>query len=166
MSATAQPALPTQASPRRRRWRIAIGLLLVVIGVPVGVWLWFHWSSERSLAEALAETERLDPHWHFADILAGRAAVPPDDENASLQVAVAMNASGKLYDVFQKHLPDAEFDGVLHLPRTARLDDQQLAMLRNLCVNCPEAIAEARKLGGMPRGRPRITYAPDFVSTR
>jgi hypothetical protein len=165
MSASTQPAIPTQAGRlRRRRLPIAVGLALLAIGVPIAVWLWFHWANERGLAEALAETERLDPHWRFADILAGRAKVP-DDENASLQVEVAMNASGKLHDVFRKHLPDGDFDALHELPRTARLGDPQLALLRNLSVNCPEALAEARKLAAMHRGRPRITYSKDFVGT-
>src|SRR5260370_35305298 len=122
MSTTAQPAVPTQAGRTRRRGLlIAVGLVLATIGVPIAVWLWFRWSSERSLAEALADTERLDPHWRFADVLAGRAAVP-NDENASLQGAVAMNASGKLHDLFRQHLPDGEFHAVVDLPRPSRLD--------------------------------------------
>jgi hypothetical protein len=165
MTLAAQPAAPLKAPrSRRRRAAILLGLALVTVGVPVAAWLWFYVSDERALAAALAETERLDPHWRFDDILAHRAVVP-DKENASLQVMVAINASGNLGDRFRKHFPTIQVEELRELSPIAALDDKQKVMLRAFWLDCPEAIAEARKLSDMPQGRPRIKYAPDFIST-
>src|SRR5207253_2116177 len=42
---------------------------------------------------------------------------------------------------------------------------ERVAGIRALLADCPEALAEARKLRLMPKGRMPIKYAPDFVST-
>jgi hypothetical protein len=142
---------------------LAIALLLIT--VPLACWLLKYLSDERSVAAAIAETERLDPHWRFEDILARRAEIP-DEENSSLQVLKAMAASGKLYDKLRQHLPpDGDINALrpAHPPQT--LGKNLLVRLRALVANCAEGIAEARELRDMPKGRPPIVYAPDFIST-
>jgi hypothetical protein len=165
MTALAQP--PTPAKPTRRLRRRAVMLLalvLLTIGVPLTAWLCLIGKDERALAEALAETDRLDPHWRLPDLLAGRPDLRPED-NAALRVGVASNASGKIHMLFRKHFPDAEAEALQDFPAAVNFDARQKAMLVDLWVNAVDAIAAARKLKDMPRGRPRITYAPDFIST-
>jgi hypothetical protein len=165
MTALAQPPIPAKPMRRlRRRAVILLALVLVTIAVPLTAWLSLSWKDEHALAEALADTDRLDPHWRLPELLAGRPNIPPE-ENAALQVGVASNASGKIYTLFQKHFPEAEADALRDFPADVNLDARQKAMLIDLWVNAVDAIAAARKLKDMPRGRPRITYAPDFIST-
>ena len=42
--------------------------------------------SEDELREAIAETERIDPHWRWDDLQANREPVP-DEQNAVYQIA-------------------------------------------------------------------------------
>ena len=166
MSTSVQPAPPMTSPPRKRRRKrwIALGIAIVALGVPLGLAVYFFSADERELAAALAETEELDPHWRWNDILARRAVIA-DEENASLQVIKAHNASGKLYEKFRKHLgPDGEVR-LDQLSPADPLTPQQAADLRALMADCPEALMEARKLRFMPKSRMPIKYAPDFVST-
>src|ERR1043166_1387734 len=158
MSTTIQPA---SVAPPRKRWRkrwIALGLLLVAIGVSSAVFTHLYTAGERDVAAALAETDALDPSWRWDDILARRAVVA-DADNASLQVIKAHNASGKIYDQFRKHFgPDGD-PHLNELAPDAPLGAEQIASLRALMADSRKALAESRKLKAMPKGRMPLTYA-------
>jgi hypothetical protein len=161
MTATAPAAVA--APPRRRRrlrWTLLLGLPLLALAVPLGVWQYNHWSDERAVAEAIAETERLDPRWRFDDVLADRPPIA-DAENASLQVMRVMQVHGAASFA----IPNAEYDAVQQGAPTVPLTAAQRAALRELLDKSPKPLAEARKLRTMPRGRPQIKYSPDFIST-
>jgi hypothetical protein len=165
MTTSAEPARPAGPTslPRPRRWRRRLVLLVLVLlspAIPTAVWVYFRMSEEQSAQQALAETDRLDPRWRFAEILAGRPPIP-DTENGSLQVIKTM----KVYGKSSFHYSGPEFDAIEKLPPTSRLTAEQAVWLRELLDGCPEAVAEARKLKDFPMGRPPIKYAPDFIST-
>src|SRR6476469_4578225 len=90
------PTLTPAAPPRRRnrRWLIALLLGLVAVLAPVVAWTYRHWSGEREVQELLAELDRTDPGWRFAEIQARRKPIP-DEQNSALQILNVLRVYGK-----------------------------------------------------------------------
>ncbi len=141
MSAATQVARNAKPRrPRRRRLAVAIGIALVTFGVPTGFWLGSNWVYERELAEALAETERLDPRWRFQDILADRKPIA-DEENPAVVLAKvdALLTQGRFSGETKLHrLED--------LPSVNQLSSHQTAVLREALTKHAEAVETARTL--------------------
>ena len=157
MTAT-QVHAPTR--PRRRRPRRLGVLLLFFIGLPTGYYFYARWSLERDLAEALAETDRLDPRWRLADIEADRKSYR-DDENSALHVIKLTRMVGRNNPTWHRDYQRVFED----LPPQAQLNIQQLELLREAFEKIPEVRDGARKLKDMPGGRFPIAYSADWIST-
>jgi hypothetical protein len=135
-------AKPRQS--RRRRLAIAMGLALVTLGVPTGFWLWSSWAHERELAEALAETERLDPRWRFRDILADRKPITDEDNPAIILARVdTLLKRGRFSG-------ETKLQRLEDLPSVNQLDGHQIAVLREALMKHAEAVEMARTLIGFP----------------
>ena len=70
---------------RRKRAVVIVVLIIIVLGITMVVWLE---RGERSLRDALAETDRLFPAWRLDDLEAARQRVP-DQKNSALLVSSA-----------------------------------------------------------------------------
>jgi hypothetical protein len=74
---------------KARRWRkpllIALGMLLLVGGTALGLFLYLAGEADARLREAMAEADRLDPGWRLEELEARRPVVP-DEENSALLV--------------------------------------------------------------------------------
>src|SRR5437868_140260 len=92
------PTLTPPAPPRRRRrrWLIALLLGLTAALAPLAALTYRSWSGEREVQELLAELDRTDPGWRFADIQARRPHIP-DEQNSALQVLNVLRVYGKRY---------------------------------------------------------------------
>ncbi|HEY1379612.1 MAG TPA: hypothetical protein VGF55_22605 [Gemmataceae bacterium] len=155
---TDRPAATVTGRPRRR-WRV----WLLLVGVPVAllvlaVGVWFIRVNGR-LQAAIAEADRLDPRWRLEDIEADRFTPPPGQNAADKIVAVRRLTPAKWWDPTKAQL----FDDLLP---ERRLNDQQIAALRELLEPVGPALAEARSLIDTPRGRHFLTYAPIWLETR
>ena len=78
------------ALSRRKRAVVIVTLIIIVLGITMIVW---HERGERSLRDALAETDRLFPAWRLDDsggrnLEAARQRVP-DQKNSALLVSAA-----------------------------------------------------------------------------
>lgn len=139
-------------------WKGRVLIVVILLALAGGGgYLWLNLSGQRELDEAIAETERTDPDWRLARVLAGRSVVP-DDENSALVLLRAarlgvVSWSDEVEKVFE------------HYPAQARLNDQQLGMLRQILQGKDAAIQEARKLKDLPRGRFDLKYSEDYIST-
>jgi hypothetical protein len=154
---------PTPLRVERRPWwrrpfpQFALTLLLLVVAV-AGYYFYRVRGADLALAEALAEADRLDPHWRLNDIEARRAVIP-ERENAAVQVVAV-----------RKLMPDGwgakTSAGMLFLdlPPAARLNPHQAKALHAELGKVRAALAEARKLKDLPRGRFPITYDRLFRS--
>ena len=87
----------------------------------------------------------------------------PAEENSARQIdAVQMLGMPSWTPAQEK-----QFDvAVADLSPEVRLPEKAVALLREKLKKSAPALAEARKLAGMPYGRFPITYAPDGISTR
>src|SRR5690242_20529703 len=115
------------APTRKRRWLLwaGVGMLLLLLGGVGGLLL--PDPTERALREAVAETDRLDPHWRFEELDA-RGKKVPDEENAALCV---LDARALLPAPWP---PD--IDGRLaDLPPQLQLDDALAADLKTQLAN-------------------------------
>ena len=146
---------------RRRRWFVA-GALLVALGA--GVYFGLAWLSGRRLREAVAETDRLDPHWRLEDLEARRAAVP-DDENGALVVLKAR----ALIPADWPQWPEPGATNVLNKNHIVLSDPDfplsrvsALALSEEMARAAP-ALAEARRLHDRPRGRYPASLGPDSL---
>src|SRR5438034_11520620 len=78
-----------EAPPRsRRKWLIIAVIILVPIGVLIGTYFYVISKGRAELREALAEVDRLDPHWTLKE-LEERRVTPPDEQNSALRVLAA-----------------------------------------------------------------------------
>ncbi len=158
-------ARPTTTPPPRkpRRWRFPVFLgallLLIVVGVPLGLYLYYRAAADGALAEALAEADRLDPGWRLEELEARREKIP-DRENSALQIRAVKkrmppNWGGdpQFSELFEQEVPEAQ------------LNEAQVKALRAELGKAAAALAEARKLKDLPRGRFPINYTPDGLST-
>jgi hypothetical protein len=162
-----QPGPP--ASPvRQPRWRarsilLLVGLSVLLIGgTGIGLYLYHAGAADAALSEAFAEADRLDPGWRLEELEARRATVP-EKENSALQVIRAKKLIPQNWGAderFSNLFLDLYEDGP-----ERQLNAEQLKALRAELARAPAALAEARKLKDLPRGRFPITYTRDWIST-
>src|SRR5262245_2024381 len=140
--------------PPRARWRLLLALAAVVLlGGLLTVFVSRHFeaAADADLQEAMAEADRLDPGWRLEDIQAKRAKVP-DEQNG------ALHAQAVAKQVPKDWVTGEEFGRLFEeLAPEARLNAQQLKLLRDELARAGGAVAEARKMKGLPRGRFPIT---------
>jgi hypothetical protein len=149
---------------------VRIGVVLL-ISFGIGPWEW--WSKlgrtaavgKKELAAAIAETDQLDPRWHWEEIEADRPAVP-DAEN-SMRVIQELADSLNGWDATTLRLPDGEdFWSDEPAPANRQLDEERLVCLRKVLKTGERSLALAVSLKDFPHGRREIELTPDFVSTR
>ncbi len=154
----ARPNMPPTPNVRRR-WRkpLLFGalLLLIVVGTPVGLYLYHAGTANRELAEALAEADRLDPGWRLEELEARRAKIA-DKENSALHILAIMKlmpdnwrGDPQFYELFEQEVPEAQ------------LNEAQVNWLRAELGKAPAALTEARKLKDLSRGRFPIAFTAD-----
>jgi len=147
----------------RRHFRLAFALFLVIVGCFAAVWGWLGWRHHRaavSLAEAIAETNRLDPGWGIAELEAKRVVVP-DERNAAQRVLA-------LKPFIPANFPDGDDAQTLSQldPPTRLTAAQRSALARLLKPVTPER-TQAREIANFPNGRLPITFAPGgFISSK
>jgi hypothetical protein len=149
---------------RRRRSRALLGLLLLALLTLLGWWVYRVFIDDWRLQAAIAESDRLDPGWRFQELEAAREPVP-DAENGALQVLAAAAL------LFKAALPPPPAQGpgleqvVAELPPEVRLNADLLRQVRAHLDPAGAALASARRLADMPRGRYHIAYSNDLVGT-
>lgn len=134
-----------------------LALLTLAVGA-VRYWLW-HRDVATKLAEALAAMDRDDPGWRLEDIEAAREVIPEEENSARVVVAAAALLPA---DWPPQTLKDA-FD---RLDPPTRLDPDKYRWVWEELDRRGPALAEARKLADMPRGRYAITWARNPLYTR
>ena len=82
------PPLPARKRSWRRRLLVA-GVMLLIVGLGVFAVV-SRWQAQE-LREALAETDRSDPHWRMPDLEAHRVVLR-DEDNAAFQIRKARKA--------------------------------------------------------------------------
>jgi hypothetical protein len=143
--------------------------------VGLGFYVYLNAAGERDLRAALAETERLDPHWRLEDVEADRAVIPEAENSGGPAVAAKQllpaNWPSWDYPPAAQDPPDAEQkrrdleEGFHDLEPQRQLNEEQATALRDEVRRAAAALAEASKLVGRTEGRYPITYSPDFIST-
>jgi hypothetical protein len=150
---------------KRSRWRwprrIVIALVVLLLIGAGGILLLFY-LSERDWREALAEADRLDPGWSFAELEAKRAEIS-DEENSARRVLAAHALLPDPWPAWLE-MPDVDFDfdfdkNLRALPPNAPLKQAQIAALNHAWTAAAAAVAEARMLKDMPVGRYPIVMA-------
>jgi hypothetical protein len=169
----------------RRTWIIVGVLVLLQAGLAVLIVHLFTTANrrieeekaeaERLLQQAMAEVDRLDPHWRLDELQAQRAAVPDRQNSALVVIAVKKRlprswpawdyprAGDEPAGVEQERL--ALQDSFANLEPPAQLHERQITALRTELKRAGPALALARKLADLPNGRYRISYRPDYIST-
>ena len=89
---------------------------------------------ERDLQEAVAEADRLDPHWRLEEIEANRIKIP-DDRNSTLQVMKVRSLLPKGWDTTQADVL------LQNLAPELQLKPLESAAVRNALANVQPALA-------------------------
>jgi hypothetical protein len=132
----------------------------VLLAVPVGVYFYIAWAGDTDLAMAIAETDQLDPHWRFDDLVAERAPIS-DEPNPAL-VAMKADALTRPSGFDLGRNSHVLFEDV---PPQHRLNGPQIAALREALTKFEEAVKVARTLKDFPgEGRFPIRYDTDIFS--
>ncbi len=161
MSQVASEAKPT--TKRRRRWPwILFGFFVLFFGFPAGLYVYVKWAAASETEKAIAETDLLDPGWHWSDIDASRETLA-DEKNSAVQIGKVLALTGR-GGLHFKNSQAAEED-LDKLEPPCELNVRQLEMLREAFEGLQEGVALARQLKDMPNGRYRLNVTPDFFST-
>ena len=161
--------VPGARQSRRRRWpRRLVVFLAIFIGLPAGYYGYVRWSLDRDLAEAIAETDRLDPRWRLEDIEADRKAYP-DEQNAAIPMMMVTRLVERTpvppVPWLSASPGNREYEAVFkQLTPEAQLSSQQVELLQSTFDSLPAVLSEARKLIDMPTGRFPVEYAADGVT--
>jgi hypothetical protein len=161
---------------RRRIWIFT--LILIPVVLTVTAYFVGRYASERQLAEALAEADRLDPGWRLSDLEAKRLPFPPSDKNGVDQVARVREAlpatdwhtwpfpqfeSDPAYLREVRTAMDASFDTDPMAPTL--LNAEQERVLRAELTRVATMVELARHMTDYPYGRYPIHSYKDLVST-
>jgi hypothetical protein len=155
---------PGRRLGRMRRVVIAIPTCLVLLAVG---YLVHSRLEERTLRDALAETDRLSPGWRLDDLEAARARVP-DDRNAALLVLAARDrippewqgaegdpsvAEQELRAAIEAHAPGA------------CLKAEAVRSLRAARDAVTSVLTDTRSLANLPDGRYPVVWTRDGISS-
>jgi len=146
----------------RSRWRtyLLLGVIALVLCLLASGWAYYYFGGPRELAQAIAETDRLDPGWRLDDLIKRQ---PQNEENGILQIMAAKR-------LLPKHWPDwpvpqarGNLDyardlksditsSLLESPAPTQLNEPLTSLLRGELQRASAALAEADKLAGMTKG--------------
>jgi hypothetical protein len=129
-----------------------------------------HWHEARQeVAEAVAETDQLDPGWRIED-LGARRQLPAPERNSALQVLAVKSLLPRVWSRWpmgRQGEDRGSVDDVLHdLSPDRQLDERSARRLRADLERLGPALAPARKLADMPAGRYPVAWAADVESTQ
>jgi hypothetical protein len=152
--------------------RSAIGLVVLIVVTVVVGFAWQRWRGDRvsgRLGFVIDSLDETDPNWRLAELEAAREDIPEAKNSARVVVHVA--------GLLPKGWPTQAFDEKFldqDLSPPVLLDDEQTALLDTEMKAQAPAVALARTLAGMPRGRHHLNFAvnpfntllPDIQETR
>jgi hypothetical protein len=153
--------MPSAEVMRRRRrrvlWLLAAAAVLLLGGVGMR-----HQLNRRQIrADLQAAQDKLDhddPGWRIEGIMAARAEIPNADNSARCVVAA--------HKLLPKNWPPLPLDEALRsVVRNEQLTAEQFERLNKELDAVGPAVEEARKLKNLPRGRHRLTIAPNVIAT-
>jgi hypothetical protein len=148
----------TSAPRRRRRWPWMMLPVLLSLGILGGIYVYNTYSGNARLQRAVAEADRLDPGWRFAELEARRPEVP-DEENAILHVLAARN-----YLPFPK--PVLALDEKLHeLAPPEQLHAQEVRDITVQLTRVKPALDQARQNSRLSTGRYPLAHTADMIGT-
>jgi ABC-type transport system involved in multi-copper enzyme maturation permease subunit len=132
-------------------------LLLLPLCLMLAWYLYSHWAAERSLEQAIANVDRLDPGWTFSE-LEDKRAVIPDEENSSLLIR---EIHARLPGDWEIARNQKLFEQLQDLDPAKQLNDHQVKILTDVFENNESVLMLARRLAVMSRGRAPITWSKD-----
>jgi hypothetical protein len=134
----------TNFPPPKRRlrwWKRLLIVFLLMVSLLLAAYGVFHGIGYRQLLAAIAEADRLDPGWRLQELEDQREAVP-DQENSAKQVLAAVDLVPRHHDNLR-----LLYFSLLRAPLPQEVEP---------------ALARARRLADMPRGR----YTVDWYNLR
>jgi hypothetical protein len=162
----AAPQIPGSAPSRRyRAWRLFRFLLLVaIVGLCflVGKYIYGSITASKELAEAIAETDQVDPGWRIEELEAKRQSVP-DGQNAAMVAMAAAKDLPKEWE--QASVYEVVYELSEDVEPPVLLNDKQIGALRRDFKPLTAALHQARRLTDMTRGRYTVHWTPDVFST-
>jgi hypothetical protein len=156
---------PPVGMPRRRRRRwllLGTAAAVVIVAAMLGVYAYVEYAAEGELRDAIAEADRLDPGWRFADLEAARPDVV-DAENSALLIAAA---SAKIPRTFLAARPDGGptiLERLQDRPPDQGLTDAELIEVRAELAKAAAALSAARDVADRPCGRWAVAWDTQFL---
>jgi hypothetical protein len=145
-------------------WRRVLIALVVLVAVLVALGFIRQRLGGGTLSERLQalidDLDASDPNWCLADLEAAREKVPEKDNSARVIVKVV----GLLPRPWPPKTIEDKLRDLDRVP-TAGLDQGQMALLDKELTTHATALAEARKLIAMPRGRHRLAIDVNPIVT-
>jgi hypothetical protein len=166
MAAEPYFANPIVARPRRR-WRVALAVAAVGIGVVASFLIWHSIKAARvraDLNQFIAELDHTEPGWRSEALEAARAKVPDAENNVPAIFAAKKAVSrARRFDV-------ADFDRYkrmsAELSPNARLSDDQYGYCIDQLETIESAVPLVAEIARLPRGHCPITLSADGMSDR
>jgi hypothetical protein len=135
------------------------GVVLVLLAAGVAARLVLnHRRAQSRLQAALDALDAADPGWRLEELEQGRTELPEAENGARVVVAASR--------LLPRDWPPRSLDAVGEVPPQEQLRPEQQTLLAGELGRVAAALAEARKLAGLPRGRYPITYPPNPINTR
>jgi hypothetical protein len=133
--------------------------LALAAGTLVACYVFVLYRADTRLQLLKAQIDRDDPGWRLDDIEAARAQIPAAENSALVVIAAC--------DLFPgSSLPVEVTNPFANLPANAPIATADYARLCNELSEWDAALAEARKLADMPRGRHRLVWTrPNLIAS-
>ena len=156
-----QQTISSEAEPTKRRFtpgRIILWGLGGLIVLGIGLFGLDQMQSSRRIRATVASLDEADPGWRIEEIEATRIAIPDPQNSAILCRNLDRLLGGKW--------PDEKFDALMtSIPLPELLDEGRMKLLEAEMRRLEPIRLAARPLADMARGRHRIDYAFNPIST-